>query len=58
MEVGWFNDDYESQIQCPVVKDRWLLCDMDISLSLYAFQMVALNNQDELNMEEHVQHML
>lgn len=48
----------KTKIQCPAVKDRYRLCDVDISLSFYAFQTVALSNQDELNKEEHVQSML
>ncbi|CAO3672842.1 unnamed protein product [Rhizopus stolonifer] len=47
-----------TKIQCPAIKDRYRLCGMDVSLSFYAFQMVFFNNQDSLNMEEHVQHVL
>ncbi|KAG1048492.1 hypothetical protein G6F43_009120 [Rhizopus delemar] len=47
-----------AKIQCPSIKDRYHLCGVDVSLSFYAFQMVSFNNQDSLNMEEHVQHVL
>lgn len=47
-----------TKIQCPAIKDGDRLCGVDISLSFYAFQMVSFNNQDSLNMEEHVQHVL
>lgn len=47
-----------TKIQCPAIKDGDRLCGVDVSLSFYAFQMASFNNQDSLNMEEHVQHVL
>lgn len=45
-------------IQCPTIQTRYRIGDVDISLPFYIFQMVVKNNFMELNIEEHVQHIL
>ncbi|KAG0743780.1 hypothetical protein G6F62_006157 [Rhizopus arrhizus] len=45
-------------ILCPTVQGQYHLGDTDVSLSFYAFQMVVMNSQNDLNMEEHVEHIL
>ncbi|KAG1143789.1 hypothetical protein G6F37_001977 [Rhizopus arrhizus] len=45
-------------ILCPTAQGQYHLGDTDVSLSFCAFQMVVMNSQNDLNMEEHVQHIL
>ena len=55
---SYSRDIAPAQFQYTALENRYQLVDLRVSLLFYPFQMVAINHQQELNMVEHVQHIL